>query len=55
MLKYNPKERITAAQALNDEWVINLTKDKVKKPLNENMFKNLQEFNSERKLQSAIF
>ena len=55
MITYNPKQRITAAEALNDPWITNLTKNKVRKPLNENILKNLQVFNSERKLQSAIF
>ena len=54
MLRYNPKERITASEALNDQWVTKFTKNKVKKALGEQLLQNLKSFNSERKLQSAI-
>ena len=50
MLTYDPKQRISASEALNDPWINNLTNKIEKKPLNINSLKNLQNFNSERKL-----
>jgi calcium-dependent protein kinase len=57
MLNFDPKDRISAKQALDDKWIQDFAKIKFAdaKPLNMNAFKNLKNFNSERRLHAAIF
>lgn len=58
MLAFDPKKRISAKVALQDPWIQGFAKSKFAgdtKPLNVNSLKNMQHFNSERKLHGAIF
>ena len=60
MLCFEPKQRISAKQALEDPWIQNFAKTKFEqaadtRPLNINQLKNLQNFTSGRRLHSAIF
>ena len=49
MLTYNPRERISAYEALNDSWIKLYSHNTEKAYLNENLLKNFQAFNGERK------
>ncbi|CDW79639.1 protein kinase domain containing protein [Stylonychia lemnae] len=55
MLEFDPKQRISAQEILQDAWIQKSTKKQEVKPLNLNSLKNLQNFHSERKLQASIF
>ena len=55
MLSYNPEERLSAEDVLNNKWFNILGSSVRNQPLNINALKNLENFNSERKLQGAIF
>jgi len=51
MLTFNPADRITARQALNDKWIQNNTSST---PLDQKALKNLSDFSSRNKLKQAI-
>jgi len=51
MLTFNPADRITARQALNDKWIQNNTQAS---PINQKTLKNLADFSSRNKLKQAI-
>lgn len=54
MLTYNPKLRISAAEALEDTWFkVMLQKDEV--PLNPAVFNNLKSFSIKSKMQEALY
>jgi len=57
MLAFDPRKRISAKKALEDKWIQDFAKIKFgdAKPLNMGAFKNLKNFNSERRLHAAIF
>jgi calcium-dependent protein kinase len=57
MLTFDPRERITAKEALLDPWIQEFAKIKFEdaKPLNIESLKKLKDFNSKRKLHGAIF
>jgi Ca2+-binding EF-hand superfamily protein len=64
MLKYDPNERITAEEALRDIWITSNIKRSTQNitdllvPNNNqrtSVLKNLENFNTERKLQGALF
>lgn len=51
MLTFNPQDRISAREALNDKWIQNNTSGA---PLNQKALKNLADFSSRNKLKQAI-
>lgn len=51
MLTFNPADRISAREALNDKWIQNNTSGA---PLNQKALKNLADFSSRNKLKQAI-
>ena len=56
MLTFDPKDRISAQQALNHPWIKIFSQiETVEKPLISDAMANLQNFNSNSKLQIACF
>jgi calcium-dependent protein kinase len=51
MLTFNPADRISAREALNDKWIQNNT---IGAPLNQKALRNLADFSSRNKLKQAI-
>jgi len=51
MLTFNPADRISAREALNDKWIQNNTSSI---PINQKTLKNLADFSSRNKLKQAI-
>lgn len=54
MLKFNPRERISIEEALNDEW-FSLVSRKDEKPINLTVLRNIQNFNTKNKMQKSIY
>ena len=54
MLTYNPRDRITIEDALNDEWFTIVLK-KEEKILNKNVLLNIRNFNTKNKMQESIY
>ncbi len=55
LMTYDPKQRITAEQALNDPWILKFCTNTVAKDLNKTRlaFENLKKFTAKQKLQQA--
>ena len=53
LLQKNPKKRLTAAQALKEQWVI--SKASNNKQINIECLKNLKKFHTDSKLQQAVY
>lgn len=56
LLTYDHTQRISAEDALKDEWIQRMsTTEQIKKPLAERAFKNLKNFRAANKIQNAIY
>ena len=54
LLTYNPKDRITIQQAIDDEW-FSIVKTKEEVVLNGSVLNNLKTFNTKNKMQQSIY
>ena len=54
MLKYNPSDRFSAAQALSHKWIQEYTSDGMSVKLTRDILEHLQKFHRLRKLQQAV-
>lgn len=54
MLTFNPDERVSIEQALNDEWFKNVLK-RDEKPITAKVLENIQNFNTKNKMQKSIY
>lgn len=56
LLTYDHTQRISAEEALKDEWIQRMaTTEQIKKPVAERAFKNLKNFRAANKIQNAIY
>ncbi len=56
LLTYDPTQRISAEDALKDEWIQRMaTNEEIKKPVAEKAFNNLKNFRAANKIQNAIY